>query len=277
MSWPTCPNGCHADSAVDAAHAFVVPAYGRPPWLAQCLESLQQQTVRSPILIATSTPNDHLARTAAQFGVPLRINPLAAGIGADWNFALSVADARWVTLAHQDDWYAPIYTERCLMAAGESPSPLLVFSSALDQRGDVTDARHARVKRLLCEIAFLGQRAIGSSRRKRLLLSFGDPIPCPTVMLHRSSLPDFAFPAGFDAALDWAAWLDLARRSGEFVFVREPLVHRRMHPASATHVHLAARAREDARILRTLWPAPVAALVGAFYAAGRRRYASDDL
>jgi hypothetical protein len=260
---------------VDAAHAFVVPAHGRPPWLAQCLESLRQQTVRSPIVIATSTPNDHLERMAAQFEVPLRVNPVAAGIGADWNFALTVAGARWVTLAHQDDWYAPTYTERCLMAAGESESPLLVFSSALDQRGNVTDARHARVKRLLCEMAFLGQRAIGSPLRKRLLLSFGDPIPCPAVMLHRSALPDFAFPAGFDAALDWAAWLELARRPGEFVFVREPLVHRRVHPASATHVHLAARAQEDARILRGLWPEPLATLVSACYAAGRRRYRAD--
>ena len=117
---------------MDAAHAFVVPAFGRPPWLAQCLESLQQQTVRSRIVIATSTPNDHIAGIARRFDVAVRINPVAAGIGADWNFALAAADTRWVTLAHQDDWYAPTYTERCLMAAGESVASLLVFSSALE-------------------------------------------------------------------------------------------------------------------------------------------------
>jgi len=257
---------------VDAAHAFVVPAFGRPPWLAQCLESLQQQTVRSRIVIATSTPNDHIAGIARRFDVEVRSNPVAAGIGADWNFALAAAEARWVTLAHQDDWYAPTYTERCLMAAGEAVAPLLVFTSALEQSSDRADARHPRVKRLLCAMAFLGQTAIASPRRKLRLLSFGDPIPCPTVMLHRSALPDFVFPSGFDAALDWAAWLELARRPGEFVYVREPLVHRRVHRASATHVHLQSRAEEDDRILRSLWPRPIAAAIGALYAAGRRRY-----
>ena len=261
---------------MDPAHAFVVPAFGQPPWLTQCLESLQQQTVRSRIVIATSTPNDHIASIARQFDVPVRVNPVAAGIGPDWNFALAAADTRWVTLAHQDDWYAPTYTERCLTAAGQSSAPLLVFSSALERDSDGAAARHPRIKRLLCEMAFVGRTVIASPRRKTLLLSFGDPIPCPTVMLHRSSLPDFAFPSGFDAALDWAAWLELARRPGEFVYVREPLVHRRVHRLSATHIHLDARAREDDRILRRLWPRPIAAAIGALYAAGRRRYGGSE-
>lgn len=259
---------------MEAAHAFVVPAFGRPPWLAQCLESLQQQTVRSPILIATSTPNDHIASIAGRSGVEVHVNPASAGIASDWNFALALAQARWVTLAHQDDWYAPTYTEHCLTAAAESRTPLIVFSSALERSTDGAEARHPRIKRVLCEMAFLGQPAIGSTFRKRLLLSFGDPIPCPTVMLHRASLPDFLFPSGFDAALDWVAWLQLARRPGDFVYVREPLVHRRVHVSSATHVHLASRVEEDERILRSLWPGPIAGLIGRLYAAGRRRYES---
>jgi glycosyltransferase involved in cell wall biosynthesis len=260
---------------VDAAHAFVVPAFGRPQWLAECLESLQQQTVRSRILIATSTPNDHIAGIAARSGIEVQVNPASAGIASDWNFALARAPAQWVTLAHQDDWYAPTYTEHCLTAAAESRRPLIVFSSALERSADGA-TRHPRIKRMLCEMAFLGQPAIGSSVRKRLLLSFGDPIPCPTVMLNRASLPDFTFPSGFDAALDWAAWLHLARLSGDFVYVREPLVHWRVHVSSGTHVHLASRAEEDARILRTLWPGPIAGLIGRLYAAGRRRYEPDS-
>jgi glycosyltransferase involved in cell wall biosynthesis len=261
---------------VDAAHAFVVPAFGRAQWLAQCLESLQQQTVRSRILIATSTPNDHIAGVAGRSGIEVRVNPAPPGIATDWNFALTLAHAPWVTLAHQDDWYAPTYTEQCLTAAAESPAPLMVFSSALERGSDGAERRHPRVKRMLCEMAFLGQSAIGSRFRKRLLLSFGDPIPCPTVMLHRASLPDFTFPSGFDAALDWAAWLHLAGRAGDFVYVREPLVHRRLHVASATHVHLASRVEEDERILRSLWPGPIAGLIGRVYAAGRRRYESGS-
>lgn len=259
---------------MEVAHAFVVPAFGRPPWLAECLESLQQQTVRSRIRIVTSTPNDHITRVAERAGVEVRVNPARAGIAGDWNFALTLGHARWVTLAHQDDWYAPTYTERCLAAATASPAPLLVFTSALERTADGAVVPHSRIKRLLCETTFLGQSTIGSPWRKRLLLSFGDPIPCPTVMLHRALQPDFFFPSGFDAALDWAAWVDLARRPGDFVYVREPLVHWRVHVSSATHVHVASLAAEDQRVLRSLWPEPIAGLIGRLYAAGRRRY--DD-
>ena len=257
---------------MDGAHAFVVPAFGRPPWLAECLESLQQQTVRSRILIATSTPNEHITEIARRSGIEVRVNPTSAGIASDWNFAIVLAPARWVTLAHQDDWYAPTYTERCLTAAARSRAPLMVFSSALERTTDRAVTQHPRIKRLLCETAFLGQPTIGSSWRKRLLLSFGDPIPCPTVMLNRALRPGFLFPPGFDTALDWAAWLDLARQPGDFVYVREPLVHRRVHPSSATHVHLASRKEEDERVLKSLWPAPIAGLIGRLYAAGRRKY-----
>jgi hypothetical protein len=257
---------------VDAAHAFVVPAFGRPHWLADCVASLQQQTVRSRILITTSTPNEHITRVADRAGIEVRVNPTPAGIAADWNFALAVAPAGWVTLAHQDDWYAPTYTERCLMAATASRAPLMVFSSALARTTDDAEAQHPRIKRLLCEMAFLGQPTIEAPWRKRLLLSFGDPVPCPTVMLNRALRPDFFFPSGFDAALDWAAWLELAGQPGEFVYVRERLVHLRVHPSSATHVHLASRKEEDERILRRLWPGPIAGLIGRLYAAGLRKY-----
>jgi len=259
---------------VDVAHAFVVPAFGRPQWLADCLESLQRQTVRSRILIATSTPNDHIARAADQAGIEVLVNPTRAGIAGDWNFALASTHARWVTLAHQDDWYAPTYTERCLAAAAASRAPLMVFSSAWERTADGAMAQHPWIKRLLCETAFLGQPAIGSSWRKRLLLSFGDPIPCPTVMLNRALQPDFFFPPGFDAALDWVAWLALARLPGDFVYVREPLVHWRVHVSSATHVHGASLEAEDDRVLRSLWPRPIAGLIGRLYASGRRKYLS---
>ena len=121
-------------------------------------------------------------------------------------------------------------------------------------------------------MAFWGAPAITSSWRKRLLLSFGDPIPCPSVMINRAAMPDFRFPDGWRTALDWVAWLDVAQRPGAFVYVREPLVEWRVHPSSATHADAGARAAEDRRVLERLWPSPIAAVIDRAYAAGRRRY-----
>jgi glycosyltransferase involved in cell wall biosynthesis len=260
---------------VGAAHAFVVPVFGRPQWLPQLLDSLQRQTCPSPILIATSTPTPELTAIAARHGVDVRVNPAARGIAADWNFALAQTSADWVTLAHQDDWYAPSYVERCLDAAARARAPRLVFTSARERHEGPSSgggAAHHVIKRALCEMAFWGAPAIASPWRKRLLLSFGDPIPCPSVMIHRAAMPDFRFPDGWRTALDWVAWLDVAQRPGAFVYVRDPLVEWRVHPSSATHAEAGARAVEDRRVLERLWPSVVASVIDRAYAAGRRRY-----
>jgi glycosyltransferase involved in cell wall biosynthesis len=261
---------------VGAEHAFVVPVFGHSPWLPQCLDSLQRQTLPSSILIATSTPTAGLVATAARYGIDVRLNPAAGGIAADWNFALAQTSARWVTLAHQDDWYAPTYLERCRTAAARARAPRLVFTSARERHESPVSHGwpHQLIKRALCEMAFWGEPAIASPWRKRLLLSFGDPVPCPSVMINRAAMPDFRFPEGWRTALDWVAWLDVAQRPGEFVYVREALVEWRVHPSSATHADAHARAVEDRRVLERLWPPAVAALIDGVYAVGRWRYRS---
>jgi len=256
-----------------AAHAFVVPTFGHPAFLSQCLESLRCQTRTSPIVVTTSTPNDHVRAVAAAHDVPVVVNPVSAGIAADWNFALAQAPAPWVTLAHQDDMYAPTYVERCLSAGRAARNPLLVFSSASERLEETgRDVENVWMKRVICDAVFLGRPAIAARWRKRLLLAFADPIPCPTVMLYREAAPAFAFESGWKTGLDWVAWLDLAGREGSFVYVREPLVHRRVHATCATQLDLQARGEEDMRILRSQWPAPVAALLGRLYERSRRQY-----
>jgi glycosyltransferase involved in cell wall biosynthesis len=256
-----------------ASHTFVVPAFGRPAWLTECLDSLQRQTIASSVVVTTSTPNEHVTAVTAAHGVRLVVNPVCDGIAADWNFALAQASTPWVTIAHQDDWYAPTFAERCLAAGSAARDPLLVFSSANEQADD-TDRQvdNVLVKRAICEAIFLGRPVIAARWRKRLLLAFADPIPCPAVMLYREAARDFAFASGWKTGLDWVAWLDLAGREGAFVYVREPLMRRRVHASCATQIDLQARADEDMRILRGLWPSPLASMIGRAYARSRRQY-----
>lgn len=259
-------------TGAEARHTFVVPAYMHASWLERCVESLQAQTRRSTILITTSTPNAHVNEVASRLGVPLIVNPVSAGIASDWNFALTRVSDGWVTLAHQDDWYAPGYVSACLAAASRTREPLLAFSAAGEAYADGNEVRNSLVKRLMCDAVFVGRPAIRAQVLKRLLLSFGNPIPCPAVMINRSLAPGFTFQEGWCSNLDWAAWLDLAGMPGAFVYVRQRLVLRRVHAGAATVAYLAARASEDDRVLRSLWPAPLAAMIGRLYGAGRRQY-----
>jgi glycosyltransferase involved in cell wall biosynthesis len=256
-------------------HAFVVPAHGHAPWLERCLRSLLTQNQPSPVLVTTSTPTPQIVAVARTCGVPVEINKQASGIAGDWNFAYDRADADWVTLAHQDDIYEPGYAQACLEAADQSRNPLLVFTAAVESVSDSSrTSSNTRIKALLAELAFLGRRAIDDQWSRRLLLGFGNPIPCSSVMLRKSRLPGFRFPTGWYSNLDWRAWLDLAEHEGAFVYVRRPLVRRTLHPDAATSRFLTARADEDNRMFAELWPRPMASVLKTLYRASRRPYAS---
>ena len=50
-------------------HTFVVCAYKESEYLKECIESLLAQTVKSRIVIATSTPNEHIRSIAGRYGL----------------------------------------------------------------------------------------------------------------------------------------------------------------------------------------------------------------
>jgi glycosyltransferase involved in cell wall biosynthesis len=251
----------------------VVPAFGEPRWLDRCVESLQRQSVPTHVLITTSTPNAYLSSIARLRQIPIIVNSVAAGIASDWNFALAQARSEWVSLAHQDDWYERDYVESCLNAVKAAPNAVLLYTDATETiEGRTGDLMNTRVKRLISNLAFLTSRSIESPWRKRLLLSFGNPIPCPSVMLSRRALPTFSFPDGWKSNLDWRAWFTLALQPGAFVYVSRRLVHRTLHLDGATTRALADRAQEDARMFKELWPAPVAAALNRLYAPSRSPY-----
>jgi len=254
-------------------HTFVVPAFGEAKWLERCLDSLQKQTRTSEVLVTTSTPNAMAESLCSQRAIRLIVNPVSAGIASDWNFALRQAASDWVTLAHQDDWYAADYAESILNAAAKSENTVLVFTAATEAvEGSSRTVMNPLVKGLMCDAVFMGATSIASRFRKRLLLSFGNPIPCPSVAINRRALPAFTFQDGWFSNLDWIAWLALADQAGTFGYVRRPLVHRTLHPGAATKVGLTHRTREDGLVLSMLWPRPLSTVIGALYAGGRSPY-----
>jgi Glycosyl transferase family 2 len=256
-------------------HTFAIPVYRAAPNLAALFESLRAQAgAPSQILLASSTPSAELDAFAKRHALPLQINPQRIDIAADWNFALAAARTQLVTLAHQDDYFAPSYVAKLSSALRRHPSALLAFCdysehSALGARPPNINLW---IKRALRQRAFGARECITDPRDKVRLLSLGNPICCPSVMFDRSVLGDFNFPGGFQTNLDWMAWLELARRPGGFVYVRERLVSKGVHAGSETTATIANRARqqEDRAIFNALWPRPVAAALATVYRLGYR-------
>jgi hypothetical protein len=96
-------------------------------------------------------------------------------------------------------------------------------------------------------------------------LRFGCAIPCPAVTLNTAT--GLRFRTDLKVDLDWAAWLDLARKPGAFVYIREQLMQHRVHADSETSAAIGAgrRLAEDEALLRSLWPGPIARAIVASY------------
>jgi glycosyltransferase involved in cell wall biosynthesis len=254
-------------------HTFVVPAYGDSPYLGECLNSIQSQTdKRSLLILATSTPSAFLTDVAQRFGATLFVNPLSDGIASDWNFALSLVSTKFVTIGHQDDFYHATYVGKMFDAIDRHRDLLIAFSNSSEHTsiGPREVKTNLRIKRFLTNRAFGTLEAIEDYRAKRGLLSFGNPVCCPSVVINRELLPDFRFTDQLKSNLDWDAWARLAEMKGKFVYVKTELVSKRVHAGSETSALIAnqLREREDRLMFGRFWPSPVAAAISAVYKFG---------
>ena len=251
-------------------HAYVIPAFGHSPHLEACLASLRTQA-GSDVIVSTSTPFEGLAALVEANGARLRVHSPNTGIGHDWNMAFQAAEAPLVTIAHQDDTYSPGHAAVVTAAFDRKPGALLAFTDYRELLDDEVRPwnRTMLVKTLQREMAFMGRESVGSVAGKRLLLRFGNPIPCPAVTFNKARIPHFSFRTDMRTNMDWAAWIGLAAGQGEFLYLRKPLVHHRIHPGSETTACIAdgARAREDEDMFRALWPRSVARVLARMYAA----------
>lgn len=248
-------------------HSFVVPAYGRSPHLAECLASLRSQSMRSPIILASSTPFDGLGAIAEAHGARLVLHEPNRGIGSDWNAAMDAAETDWVTVAHQDDIYLPDFAAEVAAAIASSPTASLVFTDYAElYDGQLRITPMLRIKKVLLELGFLGRPRISQTGPKKRLLRFGCPVPCPAVTLNRTA-SRLRFDEQLKVDLDWDAWIRMADQGGSFCYVRKVLMHHRIHDESETTAGIRAgvRADEDLRMFQSLWPRPLARLLARAY------------
>jgi len=243
-------------------HSFVVLAYKESPFLEDCLQSLFAQSVKSEIILATSTPNAFLKKIAKKYNLKIKINTGEKGLAPDWNFALKQAQTEYVTLAHQDDIYLPSYTQEMLTDLEKYPNFLLKFCDyqeiyhGLKETKVRTWTLNLLIKRLLIFFSFFFSSAISELGAKKRFLGLGSPIPCPSVLYHRSKLGNFTFSSDYRINVDWIAWIDLANRQGEFLKSGQILMQHRIHADSETTRGLQDHIRQDEDLIcfKKLWP-----------------------
>ena len=252
-------------------HTFVICAYKESEYLEECIKSLFSQSVKTNIIMATSTPNDYILNMGEKYDIPVFVNHGESGIAGDWNFALSKAETLLITIAHQDDIYEPNYASVMLKKMNKARNPIL-FSSAY---GEIRDGKKVYSNKLLNikKVLIVPSRMFPSSvKARRLSLSFGDSISCPTVTYVRDVILRYPFVSGLRAALDWQEWEKLSKLSGEFVYSSLPLMCHRIHAESETSHIIGENSRqtENLEMFQKFWPKPVANFINNLYSASEK-------
>lgn len=262
-------------------HTFAICAYKESPFLEECIRSLMGQTVKSNIILCTSTPNHHIQKLSEKYRIALFVNDEALGLASDWNYAYTSANTELVTLAHQDDVYEADYTEIVISQVNHGGNTQIIFTDYYEiQNGRRMDSKqflNLRIKKLL--LSPLRMRVFQSSTWiRRRVLSLGNPIGCPSVTYVKGNLPATIFETKFSSNVDWMAWEQLSRREGRFLYIPQTLMGHRIYVESTTVQMInndGARTREDYEMLKKFWPVPVAKAICRLYAQSQRQRKHD--
>jgi glycosyltransferase involved in cell wall biosynthesis len=254
-------------------HTFVICAYKESEYLEDCIKSLVNQTVKSKIIIITSTPNEYIKNLSIKYNLELFINEGEGGITQDWNFGYSKAQTDYITIAHQDDLYDEKYLETFYKKLKGTKRPLIFFTDYYEIRNDefIKVNKLLKIKRLM--LFPLKFKIFWKSKFvRRRILSLGSPICCPAVTFVKDNIMNPVFLNHFRTDEDWEAWERISRLKGEFIYSDKALTFHRIHKDSETSAAIAeeGRSAEDYEMYLKFWPKFMAKFLTKMYSSSEK-------
>lgn len=238
-------------------HTFVVLAYKESKELENCIQSVLNQSVKTNVVIATSTPNAYIKEMAKKYNLEMIVNQDQKGIGYDFDFASNCVDSTLVTIAHQDDIYDNDYAKKVVEAYQKNKNALIIFTDYYEIKNHKKEKtnRNLRIKRMLLfplRFRFLSKFQFF----KRFVLRFGNAISCPAVTFVKKNVPKEKFQCHLKCDVDWYAWEKLSHLKGSFIYIKDQLMGHRIHEESTTTsiIKENIRTQEDLEMFQKFWP-----------------------
>ena len=252
----------------NSIHTFVVLAYKESKYLESCIKSVLNQKYKSNVVIATSTPNKYIDKLAKKYNLEVIVNNNSIGIGGDFDFAISCAKSKLVTIAHQDDIYNFEYSFEIIKKYEKCKNSIILFSDYYEIKNENNEYKNTnlRIKRiLLFPLRF--NILNGKKFWKRRSLSLGCPICCPSVTFVKDKISLPLFEYDFRCNIDWHAWETLSKKNGNFSFINKCLMGHRVHEESTTTeiINDNKRTKEDLEMFKRFWPNFIAKFINKFY------------
>ena len=250
-------------------HTFVILAYKESKFLEDCIKSCLNQSIKTNVIIATSTPNKFIKDLSKKYKLDIVENKSGKhGIGYDFDFAKNAADTDLVTIAHQDDIYDYTYAEEMIKAYIKQPKSIIIFPDYYEIRkeGNVYNNLNLKIKKVL--LFKLRLHCWSSSKFiKRSALRLGNAISCPAVTFVNKNCPKSVFASDMKCDIDWLAWERLSKEKGYFYYINKPLMGHRIYTGSTTSEVLRDNGRtgEDYIMFKKFWIRPIAKILTKFY------------
>ena len=259
----------------ETTHCFAICAYMESPYLEKCIRSVKNQTVKTKIIMTTSTPNDYINNLAQKYNIPCYVRYGDNDMQKNWNFAYNKADADYVTVVHQDDEYASEYAEELLKMVDKYNDISLFITDYLPIKNGQIGKRdiNCRIRRLLrmpLKISALANKKFV----KKAILCLGNSICCPSVTYNKNMLGETIFTSKYEYDIDWDTFYKCAGKKGRFAYVDKPLTYYRIHneATSKEYIEDKRRVADDISMFRKFWPNWVVILIMLFYKKAYKTY-----
>lgn len=247
-------------------HTFVICAYKESKYLEECIKSLISQTVKSKIIMVTSTPNNFIENISKKYKIEIYINNGESGIGQDWNFGVSCAKTPLVTVAHQDDIYNENYLEEILKLYEKYNNFSIAFGDYREiKNGNIIQlTRNLKIKKYLLKKLIENPNKKSSKNRS---LIFGNSICCPCVTVNTDIVGKKPYKTNMKCDLDWDTWFEFSKLENPFAYINKEIMFHRIHEESETSnlIENNIRLEEDYQMFCKFWPKFIAKVLMVLY------------
>lgn len=212
--------------------SVVMPVHCGERWLGATLESLARQPIRDfECIVIDSSPDsgtrDLVASYAEWLHLRIYVRPDLEHWRSKTNFGFSVANAPYVSMLHQDDYWLPGRTPLLRDWLAAAPQAVMHLHPSY-----IVDAKGRQLGLWRCPLPSDGMPAPSEVVLERLLVQNFISVPAPVILRDA-----FLRVGGLDEALwytgDWDLYLKLAR-CGHVIYHAEPLSCFRIHGQSLT-------------------------------------------
>lgn len=232
-------------------HTFVILAYNVSDDLEECIKSVINQSVKSNIVIATSTPNDYIFDLASEYSLGVMVNKEKSNKGRDYNFAINSFDTPLVTIAHQDDLYDRNYTKEIKKCYKKNKDATLIFTDNYEIHNDKKVTKSKKLFWIRYHLFPLKYRFFQNKKFFKLRCLRRDKYICTSsITFVKKNINDDIFPTNLKYDNDWQGLIDLAKEDTKFVYLKEKLVGYRIEEKAVNKTKI----KEDDKILRSMYP-----------------------